>query len=293
VIITRLAGGLGNQMFQYAVARNLAEKNQTLVKLDSSALGQKLGPNYTPRDYALSIFGFPQHFASAKEIAKMIGGRSIIRRAAAKLFFLGRRGPVIAERSQFFDSTVLSAKGDVYLSGYWQCEKYFEAIAPVIRDEFTVVAQMSSEARTLARQIDATVDSVAVHVRRGDYAANEHMRSVHGVLPAEYYAGAAAQIAQSGRQPEFFVFSDDPEWAEQNFRLPWPTRVASRPTQSPGDDFRLMMSCRHFVLANSSFSWWGAWLGEKPQSIVIAPKRWFASNELTSRDIVPDRWRTL
>lgn len=283
-------------MFQYAIARNLAEKNQSIVKLDSSGLGQKLGRNYTPRDYALGIFGFAQHFASAREISRMIGGRSLVRRAVAKVgstLFGRHSGRVITEQSQLFDGSVLSVRGSVYLSGYWQSENYFLEIAPVIREEFSVVAQMSEEARTISREITAHADSVAVHIRRGDYAENEHTRNVHGLLPAEYYAAAMAQLAQGNRDPHFFVFSDDPVWAEQNFRLPWPMCVVSKASQSPGDDFRLMMSCRHFVLANSSFSWWGAWLGEKPQSIVIAPKRWFASGELTSRDIVPDRWRTL
>lgn len=293
MIITRLVGGLGNQMFQYAVARHLAGKNGSQVKLDISMMGANGGANFTARDYELGIFRFPQAIASAREVAELTRVPSAPVRGIGKVtaaMARRRQGPVITERSMRFDPAVLRARGNIYLSGYWQSEKYFREIGDTLRSDFVFSAIGEGVIASTREEILAAENAVAVHVRRGDYAHNAHTRSVHGLLSLDYYERALSRLAVEFDGVKAFVFSDDRDWVRKNLRSSVPITVVDTGDASARADFELMTRCRHYVIANSSFSWWAAWLGEKPHSRVIAPSAWFATDSMDGRDVVPERW---
>lgn len=182
----------------------------------------------------------------------------------------------ISERSLRYDPNP-EVEDPCVLNGYWQCSRYFEHIADTVRAELTLREPLSNVAQTAATLISGTPNSVMVHVRRGDYLTWAAQR--HGVLPVSYYQEAAKQFPNA----RFFLFSDD-----ENYTLPFPcTRVHC----TPHEDLHLMSLCKGAILANSSFSWWGAWLGaDKTGGKVIAPKQWFAHGNSDAQDIVPERW---
>lgn len=280
-------------MFQYAVARHLAEKNGAQVKLDISMMGANAGANFTAREYELGIFRFPQTFASASEVAELTRVRSAAVRGAEKVFsVLARRpqGPVITERSMRFDQSVLRATGNVYLSGYWQSEKYFADIANTVEKEFAFSVIQDGNVASIRDEILAVENAVAVHVRRGDYAQNAHTRSVHGLLSLDYYERALSRIGSEFEGVKAFVFSDDRDWVRENLHTSVPFTVVETGDASAHADFELMTRCAHWIIANSSFSWWAAWLGETRESRVIAPRAWFATQTMDGSDVVPDRW---
>ena len=187
----------------------------------------------------------------------------------------------IAERSLRFDSQPEIEENSI-LAGYWQCEKYFSHISDTICAEITLKEPLSRDAQIAATLISGTPNSVMLHVRRGDYLTWAAQR--HGVLPVGYYQEAAKQFAN----PHFFIFSDDDSYS---LPLPYPmTRIRC----TPHEDLHLMSLCKHAIIANSSFSWWGAWLGaDKTGGKVIAPKQWFAQGNEDAQDIVPERWLRL
>ena len=271
MVIVRLMGGLGNQMFQYAAARAISLRTGAQVKLDLSWFDDE-GSCVTPRrEYELEQFGLPIELASEAEIARTLR-RRIFR----------RRPRILADPTLRFDPRVLEAD-DVRLIGYWQSEKYFADKADTIRSDFALPAADAALEDRLA-----SVESVSIHVRRGDYANDQTVNSELGVLPLTYYEAAIERMKQSLSKPEFFVFSNDPAWCSQNLRLD--ERHTFMPPRRSYDDLRLMSMCRHHVVSNSSFSWWGAWLREGRDSLVAAPRRWFLTSRFDTRDLVPERW---
>jgi hypothetical protein len=175
-----------------------------------------------------------------------------------------------------------------YMEGYWQSEKYFKSVAELIRSEFTFATALNAINEKYAAQI-AVSNSISLHVRRGDYASNPRTLAIHGLLPLDYYHRAVDFISQRVPDPTFFIFSDDMNWVRENLRIPHPCHFVT--CNSAGDsynDMRLMSMCRHHVIANSSFSWWGAWLNPSEDKIVIAPKRWFTERD--SSELIPNDW---
>jgi hypothetical protein len=177
-----------------------------------------------------------------------------------------------------------------YLRGYWQSPKYFASIEALVRKDFTVRQAIVGENLRVAKQI-AACNAVSLHVRRGDFADNAETNRYHGTCGPEYYAAAEALLRQRVGDVTVFVFSDDPEWVRQNLRLESPMIVVGHngPDQDY-EDLRLMTLCRHHVIANSTFSWWGAWLSSNPAKTVVAPKRWFRGAEHSTADMIPQNW---
>ena len=193
-----------------------------------------------------------------------------------------RRPRILVDPTLRFDPRVLNA-GDVRLIGYWQSEKYFVDLAGTIRSDFTPAGGDA----TLLDRVES-IESVSIHVRRGDYATEPKVNALLGVLPPAYYEAAIERMQQLLAQPEFFVFSNDREWCKENLRIDAPHMFVTQSTAH--DDLHLMSMCRHHVVSNSSFAWWGAWLHEEPGTIVVAPERWFATPDFDTRDLVPERW---
>jgi hypothetical protein len=197
----------------------------------------------------------------------------------------------IRERKPYaYDAKVVQARGDVYLEGYWANEKYFKNIEALIREEFTVKTDPEGDDLATARAIQR-VHSVGLHVRRGDYAMDPATRDFHGLASLEYYREAVRRLTVQVRDPHFFVFSDDPDWVRQHLRLDYPTTyVTHNRADKDYEDLRLMATCRHHIIANSSFSWWAAWLGRYPAQMVFAPAKWLNHPGIDTSDATPARW---
>jgi hypothetical protein len=196
---------------------------------------------------------------------------------------------VVVEKNHPFDPSVLELKGNIYLVGYWQSEKYFQEIADTVRHDFCFKNPPAGPNAATAAHIRATC-SICVHVRRTDYITDPCSNRLIGTCSPEYYRSAAQFVASRLPNPHFFVFSDEPDWARANLMLPGPASfVADNDLQRGYEDLRLMTLCQHHIIANSTLSWWGAWLSSSG-GITIAPKKWFKGDEVDTRDVVPERW---
>jgi hypothetical protein len=294
LVVTRLMGGLGNQMFQYAAGRALALRCAVDLKLDVTGFATK-GP-HTRRTYELGSFAIKASLAGEADLARF--GRSANLRSAWRERLMrslrvdvGRSGSQIYREPHFrFDPAVAKLRAPIYLDGYWQTEKYFLHIADQLRREFALQTPLVGTNATLAAQISAT-NAVSLHVRRGDYVSDPTTNRYHGVCSLDYYQRAVEFIKGRTEAPHVFIFSDDPEWSRTYLRFSAPTTFVD--VNSPDNgvaDLRLMSGCRHHILANSSFSWWGAWLNPSTAKIVIAPSRWFADAAHDTQDLIPPAW---
>ena len=289
MVIVKLTQGLGNQLFQYAAARRLSHVHRTTLKLDITFFE-------TPRLFAYSLhpFNIQEVFASPEELAEIKessrkGRAGMILRLRQKLK-LSRRWTIIHEdHLRPFNSKVMDASGNVYLQGYWQSAKYFADIEDIIRREFTIRYEQDAQSREIAEMIAAT-QSVSIHVRRSDLVSDPRTRQVHGICSLEYYQQCVRRIAERIAYPHFFVFSDDPPWAKENLRLEHPTTfVTHNDATRDYEDLRLTSMCKHHIIANSTFSWWAAWLNTNPDKIVFAPRKWL-NRPVDTRDLIPEGW---
>jgi hypothetical protein len=288
MIVARIMGGLGNQMFQYAAARRLAHVRKTELRLDIEYFAAQ-----SKRRYALDGWRIAGAIASPQELSFFLPrkrGQRMLNLLRAR--WRGEPAPTILREQHFhFQPGVLSAPDNTYLDGYWQSEKYFADLAETLRAEFTPANPLSARAKELAADIAAR-DSISVHVRRGDYVQEAGVREIHGVCPLEYYQESVRRLAETVSEPHCYVFSDDPAWVEIHLRLDVPCTVIA-PESAGGEivDLHLMSRCRHHIIANSSFSWWAAWLNPSPQKRVLAPARWFADAAgRDTRDLLPPSW---
>jgi hypothetical protein len=292
IVVTRLIGGLGNQMFQYAAGLALAQRHRVELKLDVSGFAA-----YPKRHYELGSFPIRGTPASEAELAFFGWRRPKVEprwlaRARRYIGSEGKPGPSPIYREQYFhfDTRVRDLNPTVYLDGYWQSEKYFADWAGLLRQEFTPLAPLEPENAAMADRIDA-VNAVSLHVRRGDYVNERDISRYHGICSAEYYQSAVKYIAGRTGDIHLFVFSDDQDWVRDNLHFTPPTTiVAANPPDRGFRDIQLMARCRHHIIANSSFSWWGAWLDPSPEKIVVAPNRWFAASPNDTRDLLPEAW---
>jgi hypothetical protein len=290
MIIVKLIGGLGNQMFQYATARRLAEKHSTILKLDISGFEQ-----YKLHRYSLHCFHIWEYLATYNEIKDICKENNLFRKVGKKIlskfnFFAYHNQNILTEKFFHFDSQILDAPNNVLLDGYWQSEKYFADIKDILRREFVVKYQQDSLSAKFAEQIQSA-ESVSLHVRRTDYVNNSLTNQIHGTCNQEYYTQAVQYIGNRTSNPHFFIFSDEPEWARHNLNLDYPITIVDCNDASHNyEDLRLMSLCKHNIIANSSFSWWGAWLNQTHHRIVIAPKYWFNNSSRNTKDLIPKSW---
>jgi hypothetical protein len=276
-VTVRLRGGLGNQLFQYALGRALAEKDRRELFLDDLAL-RVPRPLATPRTYGLHAFEI-----RARCLSEVPAGA-----AAPVRVVQMRRG---------FNPYVLSprAAAHLYLEGFWQDERYFRHLEGPIRRELRFKPGPWSDSpwnAALAR----TPEPVCVHVRRQDYVTGRGGGFRLGFCGIEYYADAIQTLAERVGEPHFFVFSDDLPWCERFLDFGGRPYTFVRHQENAGGpqlDLRLMTLCRHFIISNSSFSWWGAWLGSAPDKLVIAPRIWFRDIPEDSAAMTPPEWLRL
>jgi hypothetical protein len=293
MIVVKLMGGLGNQMFQYAAARALALRHGTGLRLDRSFLAQDPGGKWTPREYELDVFHLAEENAARAEarLLQWLHDSRFLRKITSKQH---GRLPLchFTERHAGFDPRVKSCPSSTYLYGYFQSEKYFLDCAGTIRKDFHFVPEPQGRNAELLSEIVAEPLAVSVHVRRGDYVTLAAAGAFHGTMETAYYEeGAQYILNRVSGIPSFYVFSDDPAWARGNLRLPGRMTVIDWNSGKSGfEDMRLMSRCRHHIIANSSFSWWGAWLNPSADKIVIAPEVWFRGSAQQPVDLIPESW---
>jgi len=289
MIVIKFQGGMGNQMFQYALGRTLSHIHKVPFFLDATSYKHD-----SLRSYALSPFRIQERFASMEEIVRF--RRFKKRRGRVWSFYnylFADESRYVEERQFNFDPRILKTRDDAYFDGFWQTEKYFYPIASIIREEFMLKMPIGDRSASLRREIEDSEQSVALHVRRADYIANPSTHAYHGVCGKEYYDRAIKILSAKFSEPHLFVFSDDEVWAKENIQYPFPTEYISREPAKDHEDLYLMSLCKNNITANSSFSWWGAWLNKNPDKIVIAPRRWVATAKLNTVDLIPESWITI
>ncbi len=291
MIIVKLLGGLGNQMFQYAVAKVIAEKHGVPVKMDLRGL-------YAGEDirtkYELGIFGIPERQATRKEYFPFFrqtrfGSRRLweIEKKIRKI------KSVRGENFEYKPEIIEQSTPNMYLAGLFQSEKYFAHRRKMILDLYKFPDFDEKINREVARYIQQD-NSIAIHIRRGEFANDPKFRKLIGTPPLDFYYNAVDYIVKRVKTPVFYIFSDDPGWVFKNFSLPYPYKIVNWNTGGKHwRDMQLMSLCKHNIISNSTFSWWGAWLNQNPDKIVIAPKRWFWGEwdkRFNTKDLIPETW---
>lgn len=294
MIITKIQGGLGNQIFQYAIGRHLAYINNTELKIDNSSYKQdKL------RRYGLDKLNITGTIATEDDLKK-IGipemsstdfvlriKRNIFKRIESTKNLNERR--YIKQPSFKFHPEILRLKNNIYLEGSWQSEKYFKDIENIISEELTLKNKMLNDSNNFLALIRKN-NSVSIHIRRGDYASNPEFTNYYGLCSIDYYKEAIKKISGKIENPHFFLFSDDPAWVEENLKFDFPKTFISGNNLPESEELILMSKCLHNITANSSFSWWGSWLNNNPDKIVISPKKWFNGCAHNINDLRPSSW---
>jgi hypothetical protein len=290
MIIARLNGGLGNQMFQYANGKAKALELNTNLLLDITEF--EAYPLH--QGFELSkIFSGQFEIASSDQILQLKGVtyQGNLLKIASKFSKLMMKKSFIQEpHFQYWDG-IKAVTDNSYLSGYWQSEKYLQEFQSEIITDFSFSTLLMGLNKAIASEIqrdDQT--SISLHIRRGDYVSDPKAMAYHGLCSLDYYLKAIDYLNREVDKTHFFIFSDDPQWVQKNLHIKHPhTFVAHNSGEQSYQDMRLMSLCRHNIIANSSFSWWGAWLNLSKDKIVIAPKRWFAK-PINSKDLIPSSW---
>lgn len=292
MLIIRLKGGLGNQMFQYAFGRALSEKRGEALYLDISIFGKEPERD-TPRHYALDCFNIKAKIANQRITARFNTRMAItFRKIKRRLFRL----------NDFTYHPSLANSRAQFMEGFWNNERYFKDISDNIRHEFSLKNKLGPAAEKIATEIikdNISLDkkqTVSVHVRRGDYVSNQYSMSELNILTLDYYQNALAIISEKlGKENlEVYFFSDDISWVKENLKLTgYSMKYIGHNSTDPIYDYEelhLMSLCSHNIIANSTFSWWAAWLNRNPDKIVIAPEKWIRNPYINTNDVCPPSW---
>lgn len=284
VIVVKLKGGLGNQMFQYACGKAVSLKHNSLLYLDISGF-----PDHNGRKYSLEGLNVKANIADNCLLRKFKDG--LLSVLLKKLGFnIDFRYKCYFEKKRIvFDPEIFDAGDNIYIDGYWQNEEYFKHIERILLEDFTLKNPLPEKEMPVKKRTKKE-SSVALHIRRGDYVTNPETKKNHGVLDICYYNEAMKIISSKVNNPHFFVFSDDIYWAENNLKSDFPIYFIKDHNYSNVEELYLMTLCDHHIIANSTFSWWGAWLSKNPQKIVIAPQKWFSCFEANIKGLIPDEW---
>lgn len=288
-------GGLGNQMFQYAFVYALSKKFSTDIVFDMSWFEEvKKDEKLTTRVFELDIFNINYEIATKKDLEQVIlpRHRSKIQKLLWDVFKIVKYKPVgnalIQTSSYSFDKKLLNPPEYIYYEGFFQNEKYFKYLREDLIKNFTLNIPVDEKNQSILNKIIET-NSASLHIRRGDYVTLESAKKFHGTCSLDYYRKAIAYIAKRVENPHFFLFSDDTDWVVENLKIEYPFTIVDFNQGKGYLDLNLMKHCKHNIIANSSFSWWGAWLNENPNKIVIAPKKWH-TKKLKKCDIIPKSW---
>jgi hypothetical protein len=291
MVVSEIISGLGNQMFQYAAGLSLSERLNVPLLLEISWFDDT-SKHQTPRNFELSNYNIDLSFADAALIDRdfRFKGSNLMQRIRNKW---NRTQPLhrqrIYQEAHFhYDTNFDQLTSPVMISGYWQSERYFKPIESIIRETFILDIPKHLEHWVSSMQEGI---SVSIHIRRGDMISNPDVTRVHGYCNLDYYLRAISFMNERYNKVRYFVFSDDLAWCKSN--LPAELDLVFVEGNSGNEaywDIQLMRNCHHHIIANSSFSWWGAWLNPTKEKIVIAPVQWFAQSPHQTHDLIPSSW---
>ncbi|RYE36660.1 MAG: alpha-1,2-fucosyltransferase [Sphingobacteriaceae bacterium] len=288
MIISKITSGLGNQLFQYAAAKSLAVKNNTSLYLDLRYYNHQYATD-TVRTCKLDYFNVDyKQFESSKPLVLLSKSTKLFPGRTCKPFF-----ELVNEQYHHFNKDVPGKKSKfIYLKGFWQSEKYFSSIADLIRKDFSFKENNKPDFIRYRNAILNSKNPISVHIRRGDYVHHPKFSKTFGFIGLDYYLKAIEVVKAKFSSYRFFVFSDDKEWVINHFPLAADDVIVNTTgTDTDIDDLQLMSLCNHQVIANSSFSWWGAWLNAKPDKTVICPARFYKNQpDWDTKDLIPDGW---
>jgi hypothetical protein len=279
-------------MFQYANGRALSILKQEPLYVDLQDFkGYSLHHGFQLND----VFNLHVQVADLKLLNASLGIRaqkflrSLLKRPLLKLL---RGNQLVIEPHFQYWPAINDLSPDCYLYGYWQSEKYFQSIEEIIRSDFQFCLPLDTRNALLASEIQNTL-SVSIHIRRGDYLSNYRTSKIMHVCDIGYYQKAIHYLSEQLKDPVFFIFSDDMMWVKKNLSVPGEIRFIDHNFGKESyRDMQLMSLCKHNIIANSSFSWWGAWLNANPNKLVVAPRIWFVNNN-DDRDLIPEKWTRL
>lgn len=287
MVIVKLMGGLGNQMFQYAAARALSGNEK--IYLDTSFLKNNTisNENFTARAFELNVFQNLLQKSINNNLLRFLLSKKKKYTYLRKVLPSKFRNIKFVYDDNFGDFLSKSnANSSLYLDGYFQNPTYFDGIRPALLNEFRFIE--TTENISHIKNNILTSNAISLHIRRGDYL-KANVNSVHGILPLSYYEQAVSYLNEKLKNPIYFIFSDDPDWCTENLSFLKNKYIVSGNYPS-WIDMHLMSICKHHIIANSSFSWWGAWLNENKEKLVVCPKTWFVSQ---STNIIPNEWIVL
>ena len=298
MIIVQLQGGLGNQMFQYAAGRALAIRLHTSLKLDLSYLKEGiLGENVDYRKYGLNKFCIIADIISENELTRFINKSMVF--SKLKISWFNRKtgykfpfSKIFSQNGHGYNPLFCKLSKNTYLTGYWQNIRFFEGAEQILKQDFKFKFLPVQSILELLDRVERC-ESVAVHIRRGDFKN----LPVLGTIEEKYYYEAINYIAGKLKEPVLFFFSDEMEWVKDKFKSFAPSISKNyveinSSAGSESDDLRLMSNCKHNIIGNSTFGWWGAWLNNNPDKIIIAPEKLFADPAIDNQlqGMIPESW---
>ncbi|MBL4592445.1 MAG: alpha-1,2-fucosyltransferase [Flavobacteriales bacterium] len=278
MIIVKLMGGLGNQMFQHAYTILISNQYKGKIIQDLSFYYAKLKKNTTPRLYLLNKFNIQAYPFVKKNIYD----------TAFKSF--SKIGVTKYLNDDSFSDPLNHPF--TYLDGYWQRFDYLEKIRDILLSDFKLI---NEDAIKKHKHYNAIIknNSVAIHIRRGDYVSSDKTSKIHGLCDLDYYKNAIKLTSEKVLNPHFFIFSDDYQWINDNFSFLDNKEIISPNDSNPEEDLILMSKCANFIIANSSYSWWAAWLATNPNKMVISPKKWVNDSSHSTNNLIPKNWISL
>lgn len=285
-----LSGGLGNQMFEYAAGRALSLRHKTDLHMDLYILNKKT--KATIRNYELIVFQIETHIIKSNLNKIAVKGFGFLKSNSLGRMFLNNIGIFRDEKAQCYDSRFKDLSEKTTLFGYFQNENYFKGISKQLRIDFTFKAPLKGKNDEIRTVIEQNT-SVSIHIRRGDYS---NSNSNLPILDISYYKKAIEHIASQVNKPYFFIFSDGIDWVKENLDLSKFNHqfIDWNKNENSYIDMQLMSMCKHNIIANSSFSWWAAWLNANPNKLVIAPDKWYKGDNGKYPDgFLPKEWITL
>jgi hypothetical protein len=294
MIIVKVMGGLGNQMFQFALGKSIEQQKSYCVKYDLTYYN-RIPDGDTPRKPYILNFCDDSYIASEVEIRQVQGkAKSRIGNVFRKLS--GQENRITEEDND--DSTkefVDQLEDNRYLIGYWQNECYFKNIERSIRETFDFSSwKLDVASQKRLNEIKTSEHSTSIHVRAGDYLSEQNRKTFGDICTSDYYRRACDYILNKYPETVFYLFSNDVEWTKTHIELPYDRTVivsSSLDTTEDWEEMFLMSSCKNNIIANSSYSWWGGWLNTNPQKTVISPSRWQNGND--NAQIICKEWITI
>lgn len=302
MILVRFTGGLGNQMFQYAFAKSIALKNNTQLKFDDSLLGGNENvKDLVVRHFDLDVFQLSEEWASIDEIAKFNGyaNPSLLQKIQYKLARIIQKYPLVIQKGHEYNTSQIASIGQqACVIGRWQSESFFKEHTSAIKKAFDFSNfKPNIYSLEVAEQMKNNI-SVSVQVRRGDYVTHPKYSRQIGALNKQYYLDAIQLLTSKlpmNTPITFYFISDDINWCKENFNFMQNAFFVAQEKSKNGyiSDMWLLTQTQHAIISNSTFSWWGAWIGESKESKIIAPKNWLREQNPTANQFVPTRWITI